>query len=151
MAKLLWYLNFILYRLIFNVMEVFRPLRTVLCVYECMRLAFLVGVFILLQPEGAAAFPWLAVITPGAMFLLMSLFWWLNMSIYRSFSPLYLAGKGLSIITTMFWLFFANNDMIKELLFNQTAVFVTPGIVFFLVLGDIASVWVANTITKKRK
>jgi hypothetical protein len=116
-----------------------------------MRLAFLVGVFILLRPEGAAAFPWLTAITPGAMFLLMSLFWWLNMTIYRSFGPLFQAGKGLSIITTMFWLFFSNNDMIKGEFFDQTAAFIVPGILFFLVLGDIASVWVANTITKKHK
>jgi hypothetical protein len=129
-------------------MEAFRPLRTVLCVYECLRLAFLIGVFLLLQPEGEVAFPWLALITPGAMFLLMSLFWWLNMSAYRSYGPLYLAGKGLSIITTMIWLFFANNDMIKGLLFHQTVVFIVPGIVFFLVLGDIASIWLVNTIIK---
>jgi hypothetical protein len=115
-----------------------------------LRLAFLIGVFLLLQPEGAAAFPWLALITPGAMFLLMALFWWLNMSIYRSFRPLYLAGKGLSIITTMFWLFFANNDMISELLFRKTAVFIAPGIFFFLVLGDLASVWLVNTIIKRK-
>jgi hypothetical protein len=117
-------------------------------VYECLRLAFLVGVFLLLQPEGAAAFPWLALITPGAMFLLMTLFWRLNLPVYRSFSPLYLAGKGLSIITTMFWLFFTNNDMIREILFHQTAFLVAPGIVFFLVLGDIVSVWLVNTIIK---
>jgi hypothetical protein len=113
-----------------------------------MRLAFLVGVFLLLQPEGAAAFPWLALITPGAMFLLMALFWRLNLSNYRSFSPLYLAGKGLSIITTMLWLFFATNDLIRALLFHHTAVVIAPGIVLFLVLGDGLSIWLANIITK---
>jgi hypothetical protein len=113
-----------------------------------MRLAFLIGAFLLLQPEGEASFPWLASITPGAMFLLMALFWRLNMSGYRSFGPLFLAGKGLSIITTMFWLFFANNDMIRELLFHHTAVFIAPGIVLFLVLGDGLSVWLVNIITK---
>jgi hypothetical protein len=113
-----------------------------------LRLAFLVGVFLLLQPEGAADFPWLALITPGAMFLLMALFWRLNVAVYRPFRPLYLAGKGLSIITTMFWLFFVNKDMIKGLLFHRTVVFLEPGIVFFLVLGDFASVWLVNTIIK---
>jgi hypothetical protein len=132
-------------------MEAFRPLRSALCVYECLRLAFLVGVFLLLQPEGAAAFPWLALITPGAMFLLMALFWRLNMAVYRPFRPLYLAGKGLSIITTMFWLFFAKNDMIKELFFYHTAVFIVPGIVFFLILGDMLSVWLVSIIIRKHK
>jgi hypothetical protein len=116
-----------------------------------MRLAFLVGAFLLLQPEGAAAFPWLALITPGAMFLLMTLFWWLNMAVYHSYGPLYLAGKGLSIITTMFWLFFANNDMINELIYQKTAVFIAPGVVFFLVLGDMASIWLVHILINKHK
>jgi len=60
----------------------------------------------LLQPEGAAPFPWLALIAPGAMFLLMALFWRLNIARYRVYGPLYLAGKGLSVVTAIFWLFF---------------------------------------------
>jgi hypothetical protein len=117
-------------------------------VYECLRLVFLVGVFILLQPEGASGFPWLAVITPGAMFLLMTLFWWINMTRYHVYSPLYLAGKGLSIVTTMFWLFFTKNYMMGELLLRDTAAFIVSGVVFFLVLGDLLSVWLVNTMMR---
>ena len=113
-------------------MEAFRLLRTGLCVYECLRLVFLVGVFILLQPEGVAGFPWLAVITPGSMFLLMALFWWINMTRYRVYSPLYLAGKGLSIVTAMFWLFFTKNYMMGEPLLHGATIFIVPGIVFFI-------------------
>ena len=136
------------YRPIFNIMEAFRPLRTVLCVYECLRLAFLVGVFVLLRPEGEAAFPWLALITPGAMFPLITLFWRLNMARYRAYGPLYLAGKALSITTTMFWLFFLKSSMIGELFLHGMALLIVPGIVFFLVLGDILSVWLVNTIMR---
>jgi hypothetical protein len=125
-----------------------RLLRTVLCVYEGLRLAFLVGVFVLLQPEGTAIFPWLALISPGALFLLMAVFWCLSMTRYRVFCPLYLAGKGLSIITTMFWLFFAKRFMIRELFFYGTALIIVPGIVIFLVLGDTLSVWLVTIIMR---
>jgi len=124
-----------------RLMEAFRPLRTALCIYECLRLAFLIGAFVLLQPEGTAAFPWLALITPGAMFLLMTLFGWLNLSLYRSYGPLYLAGKALSITSTMFWLFFLKSFMIGELISHGAALLIVPGIVFFLALGDMLSVW----------
>jgi len=136
------------YRLIFYSMELFRPLRTALCVYECMRLVFLVGAFVLLQPAGEITFPWLALITPEAMFLLMALFWRLNMFRYRVYCPLYLAGKGLSVITTMFWIFFIKSYMIRELLFFGAALFIVPGIVFFLILGDILSVWLVGKMMR---
>ena len=129
-------------------MEAFRPLRTALCVYECMRLAFLVGAYRLLQPEGTVAFPWLALITPGAMFPLITLFWRLNMERYRSFGSLYLAGKALSIITTMIWLFWGKSTMIRELFLHGMALFIVSGIAFFLVLGDILSAWLVNTIMR---
>ncbi|MDR2719099.1 MAG: hypothetical protein LBB89_13675 [Treponema sp.] len=129
-------------------MEASRPLRTALCVYECMRLAFLVGAFMLLQPEGAAPFPWLALITPGAMFLLIALFWRLNMSRYGVYGPLYLAGKGLSVITSMFWLFLLKSYMIREMLFFGAALFIVPGIVFFLILGDMLSVWLVGKMMR---
>jgi hypothetical protein len=93
-------------------------------------------------------FPWLALITPGAMFPLMMLFWRLNISRYRAYGPLYLAGKGLSVITVIFWLFFVKNDMIRGLIFHGTAVFIVPGIVFFLLLGDMLSMWLVNTMIK---
>jgi hypothetical protein len=136
------------YRLIFYSMELFRPLRTALCVYECMRLAFLIGAFVLLQPAGEITFPWLALITPGAMFLLMTLFWRLNVVRYRVYCPLYLAGKGLSVITTMFWIFFIKSYMIRELLFFGAALYIVPGIVFFLILGDILSVWLVGKMIR---
>ena len=136
------------YRPILILMEVFRLHRTVLCIYECARLVFLIGVFVLLHPAGTESFPWLALITPEAMFLLMALFWRLNIDRYRSYGPLYTAGKALSIITTTFWLFFVKSSMIRELFISDTAVFLIPGIVFFLVIGDVLSVWLVITIIK---
>jgi len=129
-------------------MELFRFPRTILCVYECLRLVFLLGAFALLQPEGIASFPWLALITPGALFLLMALFWRVNLARYRSYGPLYLAGKALSIITTVFWLFFIKSTMIRELFLSDAALLILPGIIFFLVIGDALSEWLVITIMK---
>ena len=102
----------------------------------------------LLQPAGTASFPWLALITPGAMFPLMALFWRLNIDRYRSYGSLYLAGKGLGIITTMFWLFFIKSSMMRESFLSDVTLFLMPGIIFFLVIGDILSVWLVVTIIK---
>jgi len=129
-------------------MEVFRFPRTILCVYECLRLAFLIGAFALLQPAGIASFPWLALITPGALFPLMALFWRLSLARYRSYGPLYLAGKALSIITTIFWLFFTKSSMMGELFLSDTALLLIPGVFFFLVIGDMLSGWLVVTIMK---
>ncbi|MDR0495925.1 MAG: hypothetical protein LBG95_09910 [Treponema sp.] len=126
----------------------YRRLRTVLCVYEGLRLAFLVGAFVLLSPEGAVKFPWLALISPGALFLLMAVFMRLNMSRYRVYGPLYLAGKGFSVITTMFWNFFVKSSMLRELPFFGTAIVAVLGISIFLVLGDILSAWLVTIMMR---
>ena len=131
------------YRLIFLFMKMLKPLGTVLCVYEGMRLIFLVGAFMVLQPAGEAAFPWLTLVTPGALFLLMALFWRLNISRYLVYGQLYLAGKGLGVLTTVCWFIFTKSDIIKELLFGGTAPFIAPGIVIFLLLGDLFSIGAA--------
>ena len=128
-------------------MGLFHPLRAALCVYECLRLVFVVGAFVLLQPEGEIAFPWLATITPGALFLLMMVFWRLDISRYRVYGPLYLAGKGISVLTTMFWLFHAKSSIMAELFFGGSTVFIVLGIVSFLVLGDLLSMVLAAMMT----
>jgi hypothetical protein len=129
-------------------METLRPLKITLFVYECMRLFFLTGVFMVLQPEGEAPFPWLALVTPGALFFLMALFW-LQDSRYLLFCPLYLAGKGFSVVTFLLWLFFTGNDMIMEL--GYLSRYMAPGAVFFLLLGDALSVWTVLIIMKGGK
>ena len=129
-------------------MDKYRILRTSLCIYEGLRLIFVLGAFILLQPRSEAAFPWLGVITPGALFLLITVFWQVNISAYRLYGPLYLAGKGLGIVSTMFWLFFARNDIMREFMFNEAALIFAPGIIAFFMLGDALSAWLAATLMK---
>ena len=126
-------------------METFRPYPwrfcgAVLCLYEIVRLVFLMGAFIQLQLGGLMPFPLLALITPGALFFLMSLFWLLDMPRYRVFGPLFLVGKGLGVITALLWIFFTDNYMIRELLLG-TERFFASGIVLLLIPGDMFSAW----------
>jgi hypothetical protein len=131
-------------------MGTFEAPRNGLCLYECLRLFFLIGVFLFLEPSGNVSFPWLAIIAPAAMFLLIALFLRLNMDRYLVYIPLYLAGKGLSIIATAFWLFFSKSYIINDLLFDRTALYIIPGIILFMLLGDIVSVWQINRILKRQ-
>jgi hypothetical protein len=103
-----------------------------------------------LEPAGNASFPWLAVIAPGTMFLLITLFLRLNMARYRAYAPLYMAGKGLSVITTIFWLFFAKSYIIRDLFLGSAALYTVPGIILFLLLGDIVSLWLVSRIVKSQ-
>jgi len=127
-----------------------RPLSITLFVYECMRLIFLTGVFMVLQPQADTPFPWFALITPCALFFLMALFWMLDPR-YRLYCPLYLAGKGFSVVSFIFWLFFIENDIIRGLLFSELTRYIVPGAVFFLLLGDALSVWTVIIIMKFKK
>ena len=131
--------------------EAFRPLRAALCVYEGIRLVFLIEVFIILQPEGTMSFPWLAVVSPGAMFLLMALFWLIDMPRYASFRPLYLAGKTMSAAAALFWLFLSENDTIKQIFSGAAASFAAPGVLFFMLPGDMLSALAVLILFKDNK
>jgi hypothetical protein len=104
-----------------------------------------------LQPEGETPFPWLALITPGALFFLMALFWLLDISRYRLFCPLYLAGKGFSVITFISWLFFTGTGIIRDMLYGSLARYIAPCTMFFLFPGDLLSVWTVILIMKPAK
>ena len=121
-----------------------------MCVYECMRLVFLTGVFMVLQPEGETPFPWLTLVTPGALFFLMALFWLLDISRYRLFCPLYLAGKGFSVITAILWLLYSGSAMIRGLIYSPLTLIITVGIAFFLYLGDMLSAWAAMKLMRNQ-
>jgi hypothetical protein len=104
-----------------------------------------------LQPEAETPFPWLALITPGALFFLMALFWLLDISRYRLFGPLYLAGKGFGVITFMFWLFFTGSGMMRDMLYGNLARYIAPCTMFFLFPGDMLSVWTAFIIMRGKE
>ncbi|MCL1836684.1 MAG: hypothetical protein FWG46_03970 [Treponema sp.] len=129
-------------------MRGFNPIGTALCVYEGFRVIFLAAAFLVLRPEGSEAFPWLAAITPGALFFLMALFWRLDRSRYEAYGPLYLAGKRLSIIMALLWQFLMKGDTIQDKPVGGPAFFIVPGITVFFLLGDMLSAWQAARLMK---
>ena len=129
-------------------METSLPHRGVLCAYELVRLVFLTGAFLQLQLGGLAPFPLLSLVTPGALFFLMALFWLLDMPRYRVYGPLFLVGKGLGIITAVFWILFTDTYMIGELL-QGTEWLLATGIVLFLVPGDTLSAWMVIRLMRR--
>ena len=102
-----------------------------------------------LQPGATTPFPMLALVTPGALFLLMALFWTLDMPRYVVYGPLFLVGKGLSIITTLFWIFFADTHMIIELLGSAEMIF-AAGVIAVLVPGDMISTALVIKIMRRQ-
>ncbi|MDR1057947.1 MAG: hypothetical protein LBL43_00210 [Treponema sp.] len=89
-------------------MEIYRPLRGALFVYELLRLAALIGLFTILAPqEGAGgASPYLVYMTANGLYPLMALFLWRDMNHYRHYLPLYGAGKALGVFCFYIWGFF---------------------------------------------
>ena len=71
--------------------------------------------------------PWLALAAPGALFPLMAMFIWLDISRYKAYLPLFMAGKcigifsllGFSIVSSQFTMIkgFSGITEFAELLF----------------------------------
>jgi hypothetical protein len=55
------------------------------------------------MPESGAVY-WLAFTANGALFPLMALFIWLDVSYYRPYLPLFIAGKCIGILSLVGWL-----------------------------------------------
>jgi hypothetical protein len=129
-------------------MKTYRPLRAGLFVYECFRLFFLVAVFTVLRP-GEGLFPWLVYAAPGALFPLMTLFLWLNISRYSAYLPLYAAGKWLSFFTAALWSVSFRQNIITAALAGNAMLFIMPGIVGILLFGDLLSAAAGLIVLKK--
>jgi hypothetical protein len=83
-------------------MGIIRILKPCLFAYECVRIIILAFTLVLLLPE-TGAIPWLAFASAGALFPLMALFLWLDISRYKAFLPLYIAGKCIGIVSLLGW------------------------------------------------
>ena len=80
-----------------------RVLKPAVFIYECIRILFL-AIFIFFQPGDSPNLPRLIYAAPGALFPLMALFIWLDISRYRAYLPLFIAGKCIGIFTLAVWL-----------------------------------------------
>ncbi|MDR2632770.1 MAG: hypothetical protein LBC51_03995 [Treponema sp.] len=98
-------------------------MRILLFVGELFRLLLLLGVFTVLGPlheisGGGLAnrlFPYVVYVVPHALFPLMTYFVWIRLSLYRSYIPLYIAGKTISLVSLIGWAFFSLQGIISTL------------------------------------
>jgi hypothetical protein len=88
-------------------MDVYRPLRGGLFFYELVRFGAALCLPGLFEAFGGGTFPYLACISPNALFLMMALFLWLRPGEFRVYLPLYMAGKVLSILAFAAWCVFS--------------------------------------------
>ena len=136
-------------------MNVCRPLRLVLFFYECIRLFAVLGLLSFFFPleDGAKSFPCLMYAAPNALFLLIALFMWRDLPVYRVYLGLYTAGKIIILAAFYAWGLFAIQGLVRGDGFGIMAagrVFIRGTIVF--AVGDILSIlggWILNYKIKR--
>jgi hypothetical protein len=138
-------------------MDVYRPLRISLFLYELLRLLTLAVLFAVFSPlEGAVksgVFPYLVYAAPNALFPLMTLFMWLRPKAYRSYLSLYTAGKIIAVAAFYGWGFFALRSPGAENLrtANLMELLILFGSSFVLNLCDILSIFAGWFLARKIK
>jgi hypothetical protein len=135
-------------------MEENRPLRAVLFMYELARLAILVGVaggFVQAGgAEDAFPLPWPAYMVPNGLFLLMALFLWLDMSRYRPYLFLYMAGKTIAAVSFLGWSVFAGGEFFPTLTISLQNSLMVMGSILIMLLGDLLSLAGAAVLLRQK-
>jgi hypothetical protein len=91
-------------------------LKPALFIYECVRIIILSFTLVYQLPADSSALPWMAFTVNGALFPLMALFIWLDISRYRPYLPLFIAGKCIGILSLLGWfIIFRQVTMVKGL------------------------------------
>jgi hypothetical protein len=60
-----------------------------------------------LQAGQDSLFPYTVYLVPNALFPLMTYFVWIRLSVYKSYIPLYIAGKSIGGASIIGWFFFS--------------------------------------------
>ncbi|GHU86839.1 hypothetical protein FACS189476_00960 [Spirochaetia bacterium] len=121
-------------------MGMYRPLRGILFLYECVRLAALVWAVGLTTPAGeGAAFPVLVYGVANALFLLMALFVRLDPIRYGVYVPLYTAGKVIAAVAALGWCVFSRGQIVNAVFMGDYSMLTTLGLLLCIALGDILS------------
>jgi hypothetical protein len=123
-------------------MEVYRPLRLTLFIYDSIRLLLLIGFWVILLPflggeaaESGRMLPISVYAAANALFPLMTLFLWLRFSTHKAYITLYMAGKAVIVAAGLGWLFFTLPG-IDEDRFRR---YVVGMWVLFLIIADLLS------------
>jgi hypothetical protein len=131
-------------------MNIYRPLRFCLLFYEFVRLLTLLWVVGGVAPQ-EDLFPWLVYGTANALFLFMALFLLLDMPWYRSYIPLYMAGKMLAAFSTLGWVFVSRVQLTLAIVEDSPGILVLLGGVLGIAGGDLLSAAGALALGQKLK
>ncbi|MDR0997423.1 MAG: hypothetical protein LBL70_00005 [Treponema sp.] len=131
-------------------MKIYRPLRFCLLLYELIRLFTLLWVVGITAPR-EDMFPWLVYGAANALFLFMALFLLLDVSWYRSYIPLYTAGKMLAAFSAMGWIFFSRIQLTLAVIEGSPGILPLLGSVLGIAGGDLLSAAGALALGQKLK
>ena len=142
-------------------MEVLKPLRAALFIYECLRILLLVVLLLITSMENGASsgidfpgesaigafFPYLMYMSANALFPLMALFVWLRPEEFRNYLTLYMAGKIIVVVSFYAWGLFSTRELggVEHIVRSITLL----GGSIFICLADILSI--AGAWALKRK
>jgi len=117
--------------------------KPVLFAGECVRITALTTIYAVIQPPGYNNFPWIIFAASGALYPLITLFYWLDSERYKSFIKLYLAGKCVNISSLLGWLIIIKRGTMNIML-TGTGYF--TGII--LLIADILSILIILLMRK---
>jgi hypothetical protein len=130
-------------------MKIYRPLRFCLLFYEFLRLFILLRVMAAAPGEGS--FPWPVYGTANALFLFMALFLVADLTGYRSYIPLYTAGKTLAAFSAMGWIFFSRLQLTAAIAGGSSEIPAFLGGVLGIAGGDLLSASGSLALGRKLK
>ncbi|MDR1867087.1 MAG: hypothetical protein LBQ77_02330 [Treponema sp.] len=119
-------------------MNVYKPLRVVLCIYEMIRLVLVIQT---VNSTATTSFeePLVTYTVPNALFLLIAFFLLLRLNAFFPYIELYIAGKIIVIVSFFTWI-------IVSLYISSWSVFLFP---FILFGGDLLSLVAAIALRAK--
>ena len=136
-------------------MDVYRPLRAGLFIYEILRFLLLVvflsldGGFLSDNLRSGGFFPYDVYLSSNALFPLMALFLLLNPREYRSYLTLYMAGKIIGVVSFYVWEVFSTRNLPGGMNLLSNIIFLGGSV--FISLMDILSLWGAWMLKNKWK
>jgi len=117
--------------------------KFILFLGECVRITALTTTYTFLQPPGYNSFPWIVFAASGALYPLITFFYWFDSGRFKSYVTLYLAGKCVNISSLLGWLIIIKRGTMNVILLG-TGYY--TGII--LLIADILSILIVLLIRK---
>jgi hypothetical protein len=134
-------------------MEIYRPLRLTLFIYDLIRLMVMISlltVFIPLENSGeSTVFPILFYAVPNGLFPLMTFFLWIQVVFYKPYIALYMAGKILAVVAVFSWIILGTPAISLAFTVDFQGTLTVIGTTLLLSVGDLLSVLGGAALRKR--